>query len=282
MTVRKAVVPAAGLGTRLLPATLAVPKELLPLDRKPAVHHIVEEAAAAGVEAVVLVLARGKEAVAQYFFDNPAFRGRVTSPAARALVEEVARLKARVDIVTVYQDEPLGLGHAVLTAGSVLGSEPFALMLPDDHFLPSPLPEMIRAEAETGLGSIALRRVSPAECSRFGIVRVADRTARPLRLTGMVEKPGAEAAPSDLAIMGRYVLPPEVLGLLRQTPPGVGGEIQVTDALNRLAASTGMLGVEVPGAVLDLGTWEGYVAANVAAAARDPQVRARLSALLSE
>jgi len=275
------VVPAAGLGTRLLPATFAVPKELLPVDRRPAVHYIVQEAADCGIEAVVLVLCRGKESVAEYFLDNPAYTGKLNSPEARALADEVAALRKRVDVIAVFQDEPKGLGHAVLTAAPAIGREPFAVMLPDDHFFPSPLPGMCRAMEETGLGSIALREVTDEECSRFGMVKIADPAERPLRLTGMVEKPGKAAAPSNLAIMGRYVLPPETFDLLRGAVPGVNGEIQITDALARLAETAGMLGVPIEGDFLDLGTWEGYVEANVVLAARDPAVRERLLAVIA-
>jgi UTP--glucose-1-phosphate uridylyltransferase len=264
MRVRKAVIPAAGLGTRFLPVTLAVPKELLPLDRKPAIHHIVQEAVEAGLDTIVLVLLRGKESVAHYFLDNPLYGERIRKPEARRRLDEVQALKKRFDIVTVYQDEPLGLGHAVLCAAPAVGDEPFVLMLPDDLFSPSPLPDMIAGFERTGLGGVLVRAVGPEQVSRYGIVRVAGGEAPFYALDGAVEKPAVETAPSNLAIMGRYVLPAEVMALLAEARKGVNDEIQVTDSLDRLASSRGMFGLHLRGTYTDLGTWEGYVSALAA------------------
>ena len=270
MRVRKAVVPAAGLGTRLLTATLAVPKELLPLDRRPAIHHIVEEAADAGIETVILVLARGKEQVLHYFQPGDELLGRLTDPDLKKRVQDVRCLAERIEIQAVYQERPQGLGDAVWTARDAVGDEAFALMLPDDVFDPSPLPALIQLYEATGLGTVALLEVPDEQVSRYGIVSVSGELAGGLRLEGAREKPRIEEAPSRLAILGRYVLPPEVFGLLQDATAGALGEVQITDCLHRLASDPGMGGRIIEGAYLDLGTWEGFLLSNLALALRDP------------
>ncbi len=282
MRVRKAVVPAAGLGTRLLPASLAVPKELLPLDRKPAIHRIVEEAADAGLETVVLVLSAGKENLAWYFDPSSDLRQRLKDPVVAALMDDLADLGKRIEIVCVYQTEPRGLGHAVYTAQSVVGDEPFALMLPDDHFDDPPLPALVKAYEAGGKGALTLLEVPDEKVSRYGIAVVKDRQADPLELTGMVEKPPLSDAPSNLAILGRYVLPPELMEHLGNATVGVNNEIQITDSLNRLAGERGMLGVVTRGTYLDLGTWEGYILSNARLAGRDPVLGPQILAALQQ
>lgn len=282
MRVRKAVVPAAGLGTRLFPASLAVPKELLPLDRKPAIHRIVEEAVDAGIETVVLVLSEGKENLARYFDPPRDLRPKLKDPAVAALVDDLATLGESVEIVRVYQTEPRGLGHAVHTAHEVVGDEPFALMLPDDHFDEPPLPALVKAYEATGLGTLTVLEVGEVDIPRYGIAVVRDRHADPLELTGMVEKPALAEAPSNLAILGRYVLPPELMEHLGHATPGVNDEIQITDSLNRLAREQGMLGVVTRSTYLDLGTWEGYVLSNARLAARDPKAGTQILAALQQ
>ncbi len=281
MSVRKAVIPAAGLGTRFLPATLALPKELLPLDRKPAIHWVVEEAVASGVETVILVLARGKEALLHYFMGNPSLKGRKLDSRLARWTEEVAQLRSRVELVAVYQEEALGLGHAVLQARSVVGDDPCAVLLPDDHFLPSPLPALVRGHDERGMGGLALRKVSPAEVSRYGIVSVKKADAPHFILDAAVEKPSLESAPSDLAIMGRYVLPRGFMRRLADGRPGALGEIQITDSLHAEAMEHGLYGYQFTGTFLDLGTWEGYLEANARVAGSTPDLAARLSNALA-
>lgn len=276
MTVSRAVIPAAGLGTRFLPVTLAVPKELLPLNRRPAIHAVVKEAADCGIETVVLVLYRGKESVLHYFLENTAFADKIRDPDCLRLVNEVRELRRRIKFVAVYQDEVRGLGHAVLTAQPAVGNNPFALMLPDDHFKPSPLPSLLDAYSRHGLGGIALRKVEPESTRRWGIVATCGKLEEGFRVCGAVEKPAPADAPSDLAIMGRYVLPPEVFEILSETKPGKLGEIQLTDALDKLARNVGMYGFLFSGTYVDLGTWEGYLLANAAEACADPQFASRL------
>lgn len=280
--VRKAVVPAAGLGTRFLPTTLAVPKELLPLDRRPAIHHIVQEAADCGIETMVFVLSRGKESILHYFLRNSATRNSGGDPERQRLLEEVQVLREQIEFVTVYQDEPLGLGHAVLCAASAVGDEPFALMLPDDNFIPSPLPSLVAGYESRGMGGLALKRVADEEVSRYGIVDVASEEGHLCILKGAVEKPPLEDAPSRLAIMGRYVLPPEIFEILLHTRPGAKGEIQITDALHQVAAAQGLTGVLYEGTYLDLGTWEGFLLANLRTALDDAELGPRIREVLNQ
>lgn len=280
MSVRKAVIPAAGLGTRFLPATLALPKELLPLDRKPAIHWVVEEAIGAGLETIVLVLARGKESLLHYFMGNPNLKGRKLDGRLAQWVDAVAQLRSRVELVAVYQEEALGLGHAVLQARSVVGDDPCAVLLPDDHFLPSPLPELVRGHTEKGLGGVALRKVTPAEVTRYGIVGIRQAAPPHFLLDAAVEKPPLVDAPSDMAIMGRYVLPAGFMRRLAEGRPGALGEIQITDSLHAEASQKGLYGFHFTGTFLDLGTWEGYLEANVRMAGGTPDLTARLSKAL--
>jgi len=280
MKVTRAVVPAAGLGTRFLPVTLAVPKELLPLDRRPAIHHIVKEAADCGIETVVLVLARGKDAVMHYFLGNPTFAGKLKNPDHERLVEEVRDLRKRVELVAVYQDEAAGLGHAVLTAAPAIGDNPFVLMLPDDHFIPSPLPRLLDVYDKHGIGGVVLKEVLPESTGRWGIVVPGGRLEDGWELRGAVEKPKPESAPSNLAILGRYVLPPSVFGKLRQAVPGALGEIQITDSLNAIMKDEGMFGLPLPGTYLDLGTWNDYLLSVVQVAMGDKGFAESLADLL--
>jgi UTP--glucose-1-phosphate uridylyltransferase len=280
--VRKAVVPAAGLGTRFFPTTLALPKELLPLDRRPAIHHIVREAADCGIETMVFVLSRGKESLLHYFLRNPAIGGEGRPPKQQRLLEEVQVLREQMEFVAVYQEEPLGLGHAVLCAASAVGDEPFAVMLPDDNFIPSPLPALVKNYEEQGMGGIAVKRVSDEEVSRFGIVDVESEEEDLYILKGAVEKPLLEDAPSRLAIMGRYVLPPEIFEHLLHIRPGAKGEIQITDALHKVAATQGLTGVLFEGTYLDLGTWEGFVLANLQMSMKDPALAPRIYEILNQ
>lgn len=231
---------------------------------------------------MILVIARGKEQVADYFSRTPPFPDGLNDESLDALVDSVTSLANRLEVVTVYQDNPRGLGHAVLTAREAVGDEPFALMLPDDHFIPRPLGSLVEAHVETGLASVLLRPVPQQMCARYGIAASRNLDATPLILSGMVEKPAAGTEPSNLAIMGRYVFPAAIMDLLENQPPGVGGEIQITDAMNKLAAREGMVGVVQESTYLDLGTWEGYVLANTYQGLQDPELAPRLKKLLAE
>ena len=234
----KAVIPAAGLGTRFLPATKATPKEMLPVVDTPAIQYVVEESVAAGLDDVLLVTGRSKRALEDHFDRNTELEATL---AARGDFDRLARVTAPAELARVHyvrQGEPLGLGHAVLCAADHVGDAPFAVLLGDDLIDPRDpvLPAMLTARQRHGGSVIALMEVPEEQVQRYGCAAVEPIIGERglLRVTGLVEKPSREAAPSRLAVIGRYVLDPAVFGVLRDTPPGRGGEIQLTDALSVL------------------------------------------------
>jgi UTP--glucose-1-phosphate uridylyltransferase len=278
----KAVIPVAGMGTRFLPATKAVPKELLPVVDRPALQYIVEEAARAGLPEVLMVTGRNKSAIEDFFDRTPELETALEKKGDQSRLDAVHAATDVAQVFFVRQGEARGLGHAVLQAAAFVGDEPFAVLLGDDiidardHLLE----EMLAVQAEHGGAVIALLDVGAANISKYGAVAVdeegSDGTA--VRVTGLVEKPPADQAPSTLAIIGRYVLPPEVFPALRITEPGAGGEIQLTDALVRLVDD----GVPVHGVVFsgrryDTGDRLDYLKAVVRLAAEredlGPQLR---------
>ena len=251
---RKVVIPAAGLGTRFLPATKAVPKELLPVVDKPALEYIVEEAAAAGLDDVLLVTGRGKSAMVDHFDRRPDLEKSLEAKGDFVKLEAVRRSSELAAINTCRQGEPKGLGHAVLCAASHVGNESFAVMLGDDLLDERDplLPAMLDVQAETGGIVLALIEVPREHIKRYGIVAV-EQTGRSgerqvgeiVKVTAMVEKPDPDEAPSNLAIIGRYVLPPQIFDAIRETKPGANNEIQLTDGMAALLAD----GVPVHGVV---------------------------------
>jgi UTP--glucose-1-phosphate uridylyltransferase len=270
---RKAVIPAAGLGTRFLPATKAVPKELLPVVDKPALEYIVEESAAAGLDDVLLVTGRGKSAMVDHFDRRPDLEKSLEAKGDTVKLEAVRRSSELAAINTCRQGEPKGLGHAVLCAASHVGNEPFAVMLGDDLIDERDplLPAMLDVQAEQGGIVLALIEVPREHIKRYGIVAV-ESTGRTgenqigdiVKVTSMVEKPEPEDAPSNLAIIGRYILPPEIFDAIRDTKPGAGGEIQLTDAMAALLADgTPVHGVVFKGRRYDTGDRGDYLKAVV-------------------
>ncbi len=281
--VRKAVIPAAGLGTRFLPATKAVPKELLPIVDTPTIQYIVAEAVAAGVRDVILVCARGKDSIVDHFDIAPELEAHLERTGKAALRKQMRAIAQMANVVTVRQQEPLGLGHAVLCAKDVVGDEPFVVMLGDD-VIDAPVPgakQLADCWERHGLGTIALMEVPRAETHLYGIAAGAPVDDRTVRIDRLVEKPRQDP-PSNLAVIGRYVLPPEIFGILEQVRPGVGGEIQLTDALAVLARERGLLGYRFDGDRYDAGDRLGYLKANVAFALRRPDLRDQLLAWLRE
>jgi UTP--glucose-1-phosphate uridylyltransferase len=281
--VRKAVIPAAGLGTRFLPATKAVPKELLPIVDTPTIQYIVEEAVAAGVRDIILVVARGKESIVDHFDVAKELENQLERTGKTALRDQIREIARMANVVTIRQQEPLGLGHAVLCAKDVVGDEPFVVMLGDD-MIDADVPgtkQLADCYARHGLGTIALMEVPPEETSMYGIAAgrmVDDRT---LRIDRLVEKPKQDP-PSNMAVIGRYVLPPRVFEILEGVTPGVGGEIQLTDALAVLAREEGLLGYRFEGQRYDAGDRVGYLKANVAYALKRPELREQLLPWLRE
>jgi UTP--glucose-1-phosphate uridylyltransferase len=273
--VRKAVLPVAGLGTRFLPATKAVPKEMLPLVDVPSIQIIVEECVAAGFEEIILVTARGKSAIEDHFDRAPELEALLERRGKNEDLERVRRPQQMARYVSVRQAEAKGLGHAVLCARDAVGDEPFAVLLGDD-LLDAEVPgvrQLADVYERTGQGVVALYEVAAGQEHMYGIVDGERTGPRQLSLKKLVEKPAPGTAPSRLAIIGRYVLPPEIFEILAATPPGRGGEIQLTDALATLCARRGLIGLEVEGRRFDVGDRAGYVLAMVHYALRRDDIR---------
>lgn len=272
--IRKCVIPAAGLGTRFLPATKAVPKEMLPIVDTPTLQLIVEEAVKAGMRDVVLINGRYKSSIEDHF--DVAFELETTLK-ARGKDAEVERLRSianLANVVSVRQKEPLGLGHAVLCARNLIGDEPFGVMLGDD-LIDAEVPgikQLADVYAKHGKAVIALMEVPESETHMYGIAAGEYIEDGVLRITNIVEKP-KKNPPSNLAVIGRYVLPPSIFGHLEKQERGVGGEIQLTDALAKLQASEGLLGYRFKGTRHDAGDRAGYVKANIAYALKRPDLR---------
>ena len=260
--VAKAVIPAAGLGTRLLPATKSVAKELLPLGCKPVIHWLAEEAAAAGVREITVVISPEKQAVREYFTPDPGLRARLAG--REHLLHHLDALLARVTFHFVHQHEPLGLGHAVLQARASTGNEPFFVLLGDAPILAArPVCAQLAAccdDAESVV--LGLRRVPLEQTGRYGIVAGHELGPGLHRVDGLVEKPSPEAAPSRLAIAGRYLLTPAVYDSLQRQKPGTGGEIQLTDAIAAAVAETAVYGLVYDGHRFDVGNPTGYAEAQ--------------------
>ena len=265
--IRKAVFPVAGLGTRFLPATKTVPKEMLPIIDKPLIQYAVDEAIEAGCDTLVFVTNRYKHAVSDYF--DKAFELEQKLELAGKLEQlELVRsvLPPHVRAVFVTQAEALGLGHAVLCAKPVIGDEPFAVLLPDDLIWnrgPGALKQMADVAQASGASVIATQDVPRNQTGSYGIVATDDFNERQGRITAIVEKPAPEAAPSTLAVVGRYILSPRIFDLLEATPPGAGGEIQLTDAISMLLQEQPVLAYRFQGTRFDCGTHIGLVEATI-------------------
>ncbi len=285
--VRTAVVPVAGLGTRFLPATKAVPKEMLPIVDRPSIQYIVEEAVRNGIGDVLLVTAAGKSAIEDHFDRRLDLEAALAAKGQDAALAEVRGLADLATIHSVRQPEPLGLGHAVLMAAGHVGEDDaFAVLLGDDLLEPDStfLSRMVAAHERTGVAVVALMRVEdPQRLSQYGVADVQPGEREGEVLIGdLVEKPAPGTAPSDLAIIGRYVLPGRILDVLRTTPPGRGGEIQLTDALRTLAAERPLVGVVLDEPRHDAGERLGFLTAGLSFAARRPDLGPDLVAWLRD
>lgn len=282
--VRKAVIPAAGLGTRLLPVTKAVPKELLLVVDRPATQYVVEEAVAAGIEEIVFVISRNKENIGGYFSPDRDLDVWLAAQGKSQLLDNLNQLLARIRTTCVYQDQPRGLGHAVLCAQEAVGEEPCIVILPDDLGEANPplAVQMMRVYEQTGVGVVALERIPREEIHRYGVIAGHERQPRTYEITDMVEKPSPGTAPSDLAIIGRYILPAEIFAILQQVQPGAGGEIQLTDGLKELRRRNGLYGYEFIGRRHDVGTTLGFLETTMRLALHNPTTREHMRALLQE
>lgn len=268
MRVRKAVIPAAGFGTRFLPATKAVPKEMLPLVDRPIIQYAVEEAVASGIEQIIIVIASGRSAIEEHFDSHPALERWLEDRGQIELLRAVRRITEVGTIAFVHQKEQLGLGHAVLMAKELVGDEPFAVLLPDDVMLNpggTPVTGQLIEQHRAHRGSvIALHRVPREDTSRYGIVAPLREEHRLVEIGDLVEKPPVDEAPSDLAVLGRYILSPKIFDKLETTQRGAGGEIQLTDALRALTREQPVFGYRFEGVRHDAGTRLGWLKATVA------------------
>ncbi|WP_044640745.1 UTP--glucose-1-phosphate uridylyltransferase GalU [Risungbinella massiliensis] len=266
MSVKKAIIPAAGLGTRFLPATKAQPKEMLPIVDKPTIQYIVEEAIASGIESIMIVTGKNKRAIEDHFDKSPELEWQLQKKEKWDLYYSIKELSNLVDIHTVRQKEPLGLGHAILCAKHFVQNEPFAVLLGDDLIVSqSPgLSQLIKAFHEEQCPVIGVQKVSWDQVNRYGIIRMLEkRSTTKLQIKDMVEKPAIENAPSNLAIVGRYVLTPDIFPILEKTPTGIGNEIQLTDALRVLCQNTSVFACQIQGNRYDVGEPMGYIQAII-------------------
>jgi UTP--glucose-1-phosphate uridylyltransferase len=274
--VRKAVLPAAGLGTRFLPATKAQPKEMLPVVDKPLIQYVVEECVASGIDNIIIVTGRGKNAIEDHFDSSPELESFLEQKGKSDLAKLVREIGNMVHFSYTRQKEPLGLGHAVLVAKELVGNEPFAVLL-GDVIIPGSNPatkQLVEVYEKTGKGVIAVEDVPREKTGLYGIIEVEpDGTGakdRVLKIRDLVEKPSPAEAPSTLGVTGRYLLPPEIFECLEQTKPGRGGEIQLTDALRLLAKECGLLAYVYEGKSYDAGDKLGFLKATVEIGLENP------------
>ena len=275
MKLKKAVIPVAGLGTRFLPATKTVPKELLPIVDIPSIQYVVQEAVDAGIEEIIFVTGRGKDGIEDHFDEAPDLEQVLADRGNDEMVKMLRRIAEMTEVVSVRQKKPLGLGHAVLCARDLVGNEPFAVMLADD-LIDGATPcirQLLDIFQSTNESVVALMEVPQTEVHQYGVIKGKVMKERLYEVEGMVEKPPAKDAPSRMAIIGRYVLRPEIFPILQNLPSGKGGEIQLTDGLAQLLRERKIYGCEFTGDRYDIGDKFGFVRATVAYALKRPDLR---------
>ncbi|WP_334067726.1 UTP--glucose-1-phosphate uridylyltransferase GalU [Nereida ignava] len=269
MTLRKAVFPVAGFGTRFLPATKAMPKELLPIVDKPLIQYAAEEAIAAGIDTLIFVTGRNKRAIEDHFDNNQELEIALRAKGKNEQADMVRNILPKgVECIFMRQPEQLGLGHAVLCAERAVGTDPFAVLLADDFLTGSEngvTADLARAFEATGKSQLSVMEVNGPDISKYGVVVPGDTKGA---VAGLVEKPDARSAPSNLASIGRYVLTPDIFDILRSQPPGAGGEIQLADAINTQAAAGSVEAVKLRGRRFDCGSVQGYLDAITSVAAQ--------------
>lgn len=283
--IRKAVIPAAGFGTRFLPATKVIPKELLPIVDRPVIQWVIEEAVQSGIEEVILVIHPGKRQVAEHFESSPSLEAFLDSKGKHDILEELKQLSSLVRVKSVEQKAPLGLGHAVLCAKEAVGGEPFAVLLPDDIVSGSEpcLRQLASSYAEipNDAAMVALYHVPLDQIHRYGVIEGSVVSENLYQVERIVEKPTPEKAPSLFAVMGRYILPSQIFSILEEVEPGVGGEIQLTDGLAKLARQKRLYGYCFEGTWHDVGSKLGFLQANVALGLRRSDVGPELRSFLN-
>ncbi|MFY9586247.1 MAG: UTP--glucose-1-phosphate uridylyltransferase GalU [Actinomycetota bacterium] len=282
MAVTKAVIPAAGLGTRFLPATKAQPKEMLPVVDKPAIQYVVEEAVAAGITDILIITGRGKRSIENHFDRSWELEYYLEQKGDDKKLEEVRAISEMADIHYIRQKQPLGLGHAVLTAEAHVGNQPFAVLLGDDIIADPLLPRMVDVYEQYGRSVLSLLEVPREDIRFYGSVKPEPVGENLVKVLDIVEKPDPEEAPSNLASIGRYVLTPEIFDALRNIGPGVGGEIQLTDAVRTLIKTQAVYGYLFEGVRYDIGKKLDYLRATVELGADREDLGEDFRAFLSE
>lgn len=280
--VRKAIIPAAGLGTRFLPATKAMPKEMLPILTKPTIQYIVEEAVASGIEQIIIVSGRSKRAIEDHFDHAPELENILRQKGKLDLLKEVDASTTMAEIHYIRQKEPKGLGHAIWSARHFIGDEPFAVLLGDDIIVSEEpgLKQLMDQYEELDASVVGVRQVPTEDTHRYGIIDPLNQTGRRYQVRQFVEKPVQGTAPSNMAIIGRYILTPAIFEYLATQEAGAGGEIQLTDAIERLNGQEDVYGYELEGKRFDVGEKMGYVETTLAFALEDTEIQADVRQLL--
>lgn len=265
MKITKAVIPAAGFGTRFLPATKAVPKEMLPIVDKPTIQYIAEEAIKSGITDLLIIVSRGKDAIVNHFDKAFELEAILERDNKREMLDAVREVSDKIDVHFIRQQEQKGLGHAVLCAKSFIGNEPFAVMLGDDVVVSEKpcLKQLAEQFEKVGSTILGVQRVGMDQVSKYGIVDCGNIDGRLYKMTAMVEKPKAEEAPSDIAVLGRYILTPAIFDCLEHTPRGAGGEVQLTDAIVMLSKTEDVYAYDFEGKRYDIGSKQGFLQATV-------------------
>lgn len=292
-SIKKAIIPMAGLGTRMLPATKAIPKELLPVYDRPIIEHVVKEAIDGGIREIIFVTRSGKEAIENHFDVNYELEHRLVKKGKDKILENIVKIiPDKVKISSVRQADALGLGHAILCAKHLINNEPFAVLLPDVLVLDKKnrkknfsFEQLVNAWNETGIGQVMVEQVDTDNIENYGIVDLDRKNNIPFQsvpLKGLIEKPDRHIAPSNLAILGRYILPSQLLDLLENINPGVGDEIQLTDALSAHLFKDGLNAVKTDADIYDCGDKFGFLSANIAVGIRDPKSKEKMHALIKK
>ena len=276
--IRKVVIPVAGWGTRSLPATKNIPKEMLPIYNKPVIQHVLEEAQAAGITDVIFITNRDKSVIEDYFDHNLQLEGILERAGKKELLKTIRDVAEMVNVIAVRQKEQKGLGHAIACARRVVGDEPFAVMVGDDViFSGDPgIRQLMGVAQAKQTSAVGVMEVPLENVHRYGIVDGEETAPGIYNVKGLVEKPSKEKAPSRLAIVGRYILTPEIFDCLDRTPPGANGEIQLTDAMAILCKEQGMSAVKIQGKRFDAGNWPEFLSANIYFGLQDENVRYQL------
>ena len=279
--VRKAVLPVAGFGTRLLPASKSIPKEMMTVVDRPAIDYVVQEAIAAGIDTIILISNSGKQSIEKYFSRHAELEALLQKNNKISLLEQIRNIiPQHISIITVYQSQPLGLGHAVLCAQPVVGHEPFAVLLPDVlvdgcRDQPNDLHVMLQRFEQTGTSQIMVENVAPELVNQYGIVSLqqSDQAIQTLKMTGIVEKPALDQTPSTLAVVGRYIFTPQIFDYLEKTQPDRSGEIQLTDAIAQLLTQQSIEAYPLQGQTFDCGSKRGYLKAVLHYASQRPEFK---------